>query len=151
MYTFSNPHSCLACFFSCGQKQLFGINLCVSLFSFSSGCMLRHMHACVCVICFRAYSCSLIFALYPSSWVILFEVLKKLPVILSVTLLNFKSTFRNLLLGHSFRIHILPLTKALWFISLILLFSRETQLRSAKQPCCWKRCWFSGNSNANAG
>lgn len=72
-------------------------------FLFSSMCMLHHMRLCVCIICFRAYSCSLIFTLYPSSWVISFEVLKKPPIILSVTLLNFKSTFRNIFLDIAFK------------------------------------------------
>lgn len=48
----------------------------------------------ICVICFRVYSYSLIFIVYSSFWVISFEVLKKPPIILSVILLNFKSTFR---------------------------------------------------------
>lgn len=76
------------------------------------------MHVNVCIIYFRASSCSLIFTLYQSYWIISVQVLKK-PPILAVTLLPFKSAFRITLFGGSFQMHLLPLTKASWFVCAI--------------------------------
>lgn len=133
MLSFSNPCTCQAFFFFLFFFPLWsrsnyldtGIDLCCSLFSFSSICKLCHTHVNVYIIYFRVYSCSLTFTLYQSYWMISIQVLKKPPVILAVTLLPFKSAFRITLFWGSFQMHLLPLTKASWFVCAIFSIGKH--------------------------